>query len=104
MAGKRRLGIGAAGSDLWKPAGEMTSAEAVAAATGATLPARGKRRARQGDDGAPLFTTTFRITHAQSVALRQAALDRSARDGGKADASAVLRDILEEWLSKGGSK
>jgi hypothetical protein len=102
MANKR-LGIGAAGADLFKAAGKMTGAESVAAAAGVEPTAsRRARRPREGDDGAPLFTTTFRITHAQSVALRQAALDKSANEGGKADASAVLRDILDGWLAKGG--
>lgn len=41
-------------------------------------------------------TYTLKRTHL--VALKQAALDRCARVGGKADASAVLRDLLDKWI------
>lgn len=50
---------------------------------------------------AELTVTTFRITRAQHQALRQAALEVAAEQGGKADASAVLRALLEQWRTNG---
>lgn len=44
--------------------------------------------------------TTIRITPAHWKALRVAALERSmARGGGKADASEVLREVLDGWIA-----
>jgi hypothetical protein len=40
-------------------------------------------------------TTTFKITRRQHLTLRSAALDIAAEHGGKPDASAVLRDVLD---------
>lgn len=44
--------------------------------------------------------TTFRISQAQAHALRVAALELQRTKGGKADASEVLRGILEEWMRR----
>jgi hypothetical protein len=52
-----------------------------------------------------LVVTNVRITNAQWLALKQEALDLTrARGGGKADASEVLRGILDDWLDKRGGR
>jgi hypothetical protein len=42
--------------------------------------------------------TTVRLRADQWSALRRAALERAEAQGGKADASAVLRDVLDAWI------
>jgi len=108
MAAKRR-GLGEAGAALFiKP---MTSAEAVAAANGAPMPAAPAQRDRRVSE-VPTITTTVRIRREQSDLLTEAAIGRRRAQGGKADASAVLRHVLDlpavlaelEKLAKGGAK
>lgn len=51
----------------------------------------------------PFVTTTFRVKAAHIAALQQAALDRkTARNGvGRADASEILREVLDAWIAGG---
>jgi hypothetical protein len=50
----------------------------------------------------PLAVTTFRITQRQWNWLRQNALERAvARGYGKADASELLRELLDGQLARG---
>jgi hypothetical protein len=49
---------------------------------------------------ARFVVTTVRIEAEQWGALRQAALERATAQGGKADASAVLREVLDAWMRK----
>jgi hypothetical protein len=47
----------------------------------------------------PMVTTTFRIYRDQLVALQQSALQRKAEGApGRADASALLREILDNGI------
>lgn len=64
---------------------------------------RQTRKAAPVVEQAPRFAvTTFRIRADQMHALRLAALDLAAQRGaGKADASEVLRNILDEWMARG---
>lgn len=62
-----------------------------------------KREALVVEPVARFAVTTFRIRPDQMHALRLAALDLAAQRGaGKADASEVLRQILDEWMARGG--
>lgn len=88
MAAKRK-GLG----DPWPKS--HTGAEAVAAATGSLPPEQFT------GDGGPLVATSYRVTKVQFDALRDEAHSRSKVQGGKADASAVLREILAGWMLKG---
>jgi hypothetical protein len=71
-------------------------------------PAPEVRTPPPADDGSalaksPFMTTTFRIQPEQAKALRLAAVQLQAeREGGKADASEVLRRILNAWIASGG--
>jgi hypothetical protein len=51
----------------------------------------------QGNDWA---VTTIRLRRDQWLALGQAAVARAAEEGGKPDASAILREALDAWLKK----
>jgi len=65
-------------------------------------PDRNARTARAGDPASaaghrPLAVTTFRIFRDQLVALQRIALDRRLEGAaGRTDASAVLRDLLDQ--------
>ncbi len=43
----------------------------------------------------PMTVTTFRVSLDQLVRLQRQALDAKAEGGGRADASAVLRELLD---------
>ena len=47
-----------------------------------------------------MAVTTFRVYRDQLVALQQLALDCKAKGGGRADASAVLRKLLDRKLGR----
>lgn len=52
----------------------------------------------------PTVVTTFRVKAAHVAALQTAAIARKlARGSGKADASEVLRDVLDAWILAGGN-
>lgn len=78
-----------------------TGASAVAAATGAPMPVVRKGRASPSAEREQYAVTTFRLRKDQWDALRDAAHARAKKLGGKADASAVLREILYRWTTKG---
>ena len=63
-------------------------------------PAKGAKATKPAEDGR-LTVTTFRITRAQWEWLRRQAFERSTEIGGKADASALLREILEVAMNAG---
>ncbi len=46
----------------------------------------------------PMAVTTFRVYRDQLVALQRQALDRKAEGGGRADASLILRELLDREL------
>jgi hypothetical protein len=48
-----------------------------------------------------LTVTTFRIYHDQLIALKREALKRKEAGAGRMDASAVLREILDQAGIKG---
>ncbi len=61
---------------------------------------KGRRRAGAAEStGRPVAVTTFRIYRDQLLALKRLALDRTA-EGGRLDASAVLRELLDRELSR----
>lgn len=105
MAKRRPMGEGAA--DLFgnKTAADMLTQ--VAGGTATAAKAKGKRAqsspvGRQSESGGPFMVTTVRITGTQWKALRDSANERVAeRGGGKADASEILRDVLDAWIQKG---
>jgi hypothetical protein len=50
-----------------------------------------------------MLVTTFRVRASHIAALQTAAIARKlARGSGKADASEVLRDVLDAWILAGG--
>jgi hypothetical protein len=58
------------------------------------------KTARRTPSPKDVVKAQFTVTRAQVVALRREALERQARgDPGRADASAVLREILDAWLA-----
>ena len=62
---------------------------------------KGRRRAGAAESaGRPVAVTTFRVYRDQLVALKRLALDRTAEGGGRADASAVLRELLDRELGR----
>lgn len=70
--------------------------------------AKGKRRSKApalkaaapAADGGPYVVTTVRFQAEHLLALKRAALERAGT--GRADVSAVLREVLAAWLAKGG--
>jgi hypothetical protein len=59
------------------------------------------RAGRSADPARELVKIQFTLTRAQATALRLAALERqSSGEPGRADASAVLRDLLDEWMKR----
>jgi hypothetical protein len=46
------------------------------------------------------IVTTVRLRRDQWNALRQAAQERALAEGGKADASAVLRELIDAWIRR----
>ncbi len=52
------------------------------------------------DAGRPVAVTTFRVYRDQLLALKRLALDRTAEEGGRLDASAVLRELLDRELGR----
>jgi hypothetical protein len=59
------------------------------------------RAGRSADPVRELVKAQFTLTRAQAKALRLAALERqSSGEPGRADASAVLRDLIDEWMAK----
>lgn len=56
-----------------------------------------KKGETQGNDWA---VTTVRIRRDQWLAIGQAAVARAAKEGGKPDASAIIREALDSWLKK----
>jgi hypothetical protein len=105
MAKRKPMGESAAG--LF---GQHTAAEAlqvIAGGQGGAAPKKGKRASKSSapiaaDAGERKYmVTTIRITPEHWKALRDSANERVAeRGGGKADASEVLRDVLDEWMTK----
>lgn len=104
MSKRKPMGSGA--SDLFKG----TGADALAEATGAK-PKAGKAKApraaaaaRPGpverQPGASYLVTTVRLRNDQWHALRMAAQDRALKEGGKADASQILRDLIDQWMGQ----
>ncbi len=62
---------------------------------------KGRRRAGAAQSaGRTVAVTTFRIYRDQLLALKRLALDRTAEGGGRADASAVLREMLDRELGR----
>jgi hypothetical protein len=51
-------------------------------------------------EASTFVVTTVRLGRAQWNALRKAALERALAKGGKADASAVLRELVDEWMRR----
>ncbi len=50
----------------------------------------------------PMLVTTFRVRASHIAALQTAAIARKlARGSGKADASEVLREVLDAWIAGG---
>lgn len=102
MAKRRGLG------NPWQEGKPHTGAAAVAAVTGAPPPAKGRRQSAPVASEAPAAVegwtvTTLRLTRRQASALRRAALDRSEAKGhGKPDASAIVRELVDEWIAGGG--
>ena len=74
------------------------------ASKGKKTPARtkkGRRRAGAAESASrPVAVTTFRVYRDQLLALKRLALDRTAEGGGRADASAVLREMLDRELGR----
>lgn len=69
------------------------------------LPARtkktGQRRAEVVESAErPVAVTTFRVYRDQLLTLKRLALDRTAAGGGRLDASAVLRDLLDREFDR----
>jgi hypothetical protein len=54
-----------------------------------------KTARRQGLD---LVQTTVGVRRDQWIALKQSALERSIRNGGKPDASGILRQLIDAWM------
>lgn len=48
--------------------------------------------------------TSILLTPAQYEALREEATRRAARTGGHADASAILRELVEKWMTASKTK
>ena len=60
------------------------------------------RSAVASNDDRPVAVTTFRLYRDQLVALQRRALDRRAQGlPGRADASSVLRELLDRELGTG---
>ncbi len=84
-----------------------TGADAVAAVTGAARP-EVRRSKRSGGEVEPApaegwAVTTFRLTRRQWDTLRTAALERAKAEGrGKADASAIVRELVDAWIAGDG--
>jgi Arc/MetJ-type ribon-helix-helix transcriptional regulator len=47
---------------------------------------------------------TVRVTPEQYAALREEATRRAVEAGGAADASAIIRDLLDRWLNEAKPK
>ena len=63
---------------------------------------RGASRSAVATDDRPVAVTTFRLYRDQLVALQRRALDRRAEGlPGRADASSVLRELLDRELGTG---
>jgi hypothetical protein len=43
---------------------------------------------------------TVRVTPEQYAALREEALRRAVQEGGAADASAIIRELLDRWVEE----
>jgi hypothetical protein len=43
---------------------------------------------------------TVRVTEQQYLALRMAAAERAVAEGGMADASAIIRELLDRWMEQ----
>jgi hypothetical protein len=89
--------MGAAGANLFR------GADALAVATGATTSAAAARAPSPEAikaQGSEFFVTTVRITREHWAALRDAATQQAFSGGGKPDASKVLREVLDGWMSK----
>ena len=112
----KRKPMGAAGNALFN---RGTGMDALAAAAGAPAPARGKapraKASRQEAAPAPTppvaaaavepapryMVTTIRLRPEHLEALRVAAIKRATtRGAGKADASEVLREVLDRWMAE----
>jgi len=68
---------------------------------GETAMAPSRPQIEEAPSARDFAVTTVRLTRAQHSALRKAALELAETQGGKADASAVLRLLLDEWLAEG---
>lgn len=101
----KRKPMGAAADELFK-----TGADALSAVVSSEEPPprertnrnRSSQKVREVSEVEPVqrfMVTTVRLRPEHWTELRQAAVELSAeRGGGKADASAVLRGILDEWM------
>lgn len=107
----KRKPMGKAAAEMM---GRRTGAEALAEVTGGAHAAPKARRRERKREAAPaeaeaqpgqrFMVTTIRIRSDQWNALRQAALEQAAQRGhGKADASEVLRSVLDAWMKRAGA-
>jgi hypothetical protein len=60
-------------------------------------------RAAPPPERASWLITTIRLTTVEWNALRQAALARAMASGGKPDASAILRELVDRWIREGAT-
>lgn len=106
MSTKKRL-MGDAAEALFKPS---TGAAALAAISSEVAPlpvsaplpppATPSKEVQPKEEPPTKFAvTTFRLKPDQWEALRLAALEQAKVKGGKADASEVLRGILDHWMA-----
>ena len=79
------------------PGGTSAAGAVARVAKGGKAPAEAPRGNRAPS---PFPVTTFRLREEHLLALKEEAFRRAGVK--KADASAVLRDVLDEWLAKGG--
>lgn len=67
------------------------------APAGAAPPTSARGVEQPGDPLERLYTTTYRVTRADWLALKRAAEDVTVATGRRTDASAVLREVLQGW-------
>ena len=100
----KKRSMGDAAEALFKPS---TGAAALAAISSEVAPAPPptplpllKEEAPKEEEAPVKFAvTTFRVKPEQWEALRMAAIEQAKVKGGKADASEVLRGILDNWMA-----
>ncbi len=88
--------------------GGPIGADALAAATGASTPQRSQKAAQApkrkqrniAKDDEEMVVTTVRLRRKHWKALREEAHQRSLLDGGRADASEIIRELVKHWMKK----